>query len=89
MHLPPSTSVISLPDFESLFVSSSLDVTGLVADPARKFALTEAGRLALGLTTTKSGGVLNLTSQGQVKKPSIARIVRVSTNGGISTGLPS
>ena len=57
-----------------------------MADPARKFTLTEAGKLALGITTTKPGGVMNLTSQGQVKKPSIARIVRVSTNGGIQTG---
>jgi hypothetical protein len=73
-------------DVESLFFSSSLDVTGLVTDPARKFTLTEAGKLALGITTTKPGGVVNLTSQGQVKKPSIARIVRVSTNGGIQTG---
>jgi hypothetical protein len=34
--------------------SGNLDATGLVADPSRTFALTEAGKLALGIANSHS-----------------------------------
>jgi hypothetical protein len=69
--------------------SSSLDPTGLVSDPSRTFALTEAGKLALGISHKKLSTVTTSTASNSAinRKPTITRIVRLNTSGMSGTGL--
>ena len=66
--------------------SSTLDPTGLVSDPSRTFALTEAGKLALGISHNKASTLAN-TSSAMNRKTTITRIVRLNTSGMSGTGL--
>lgn len=58
--------------------SGNLDATGLVSDPSRTFALTEAGKLALGIA---NNGTKLATTSPLNRKPTITRIVRLNTSG--------
>ncbi len=65
-----------------------MDATGLVSDPSRTFALTEAGKLALGISNAKQTTVTTMTTSGTTtasstlnRKPTITRIVRLNTTG--------
>ena len=61
--------------------SGNLDATGLVSDPSRTFALTEAGKLALGIANNGTKSALATTTTSLNRKPTITRIVRLNTSG--------
>jgi hypothetical protein len=66
--------------------SATLDATGLVSDPSRTFALTEAGKLALGLANNAKQTTMTLSNSALNRKPTITRIVRLNTSG-MSSGM--
>jgi hypothetical protein len=67
--------------------SGTLDATGLVSDPARTFALTDAGKLALSGISNVGKTVSTMATTSAMKgKPMFTRIVRLNASGMSNVG---